>query len=217
MISFIIAYIYLILSPKLLRRIKKTKVVLPAILFCSIVFFTVQKTDQLFDISFNKLRYVSFFNNPNAYGIEGRYSVWKLGVEKYLYSPIFGTGIANATNAKNAKLGLTGTVKGFYSPHNEYINLLLTTGIIGFFLYLLLFITILKKVNIILKNNTDDYSVFIAKSIKSIIIALAVFNMAVGFWDNSYIPALLMLLFGAMYAVDSASYRILSNYTIRSV
>jgi hypothetical protein len=41
--------------------------------------------------------------------------------------------------------------------------------------------------------------------------------MAVGFWDNAYIPPLLMLLFGAMYATDSTSSRILSNYTLKSL
>jgi len=204
-LSLSIGYLYLVLSPKLSRRVKKSRIALIIIFISSITFFTIRQTDQLFGVSYKNLRDFSFVATPDISGIEGRVGSWKLGLKKYIYSPIVGTGVANATNIRNTRLGTTNKIRNFYSPHNEYINILMTTGMFGFFIYLLLFITVLKKVNIVLKKKVNIVSVFIAKSIKAIIIALALFNMAVGFWDNTYIPALLMLLFGALYAADNSS------------
>ena len=162
-----------------------------------------------------KLRKVDFQSGIGDDGLSGRFDSWQRGIRKISFSPVFGSGIANATNLQSNKLGLTGTVKGFYAPHNEYINILLVTGALGLFLYLLLFMTVYKKANIVLKNNANDFSIFIAKSIKAIIIALAIFNIAVGFWDNAYIPSLLMLMFGAMYTAENKPNGLLNHTRIK--
>ena len=200
-ISFTVAIIYLLFSRSILKKISLMFVVYSALIGSSLI-IVMYNTSSFFTIPYDHLRGLI----PKVSGIyadisalEIRFRLWMRGLEKFSLSPVFGTGTANATNAQSEQLGLTG-MKYFYTPHNEYINILITSGIFGLLLYLLLFIIVFKKADSISRNNTDYFSIFIANSTKAIIIALAVNNIAVGFWDNAIIPPLLMLLFGAMYA-----------------
>jgi O-antigen ligase len=200
-ISFFIGIIYLLFSSSILKkRTIKLISIFMLVGFSSIII--MNNTNKFFIIPYDHLRgmipKVSGID-ANISSLETRFNAWMKGLKKYSLSPVFGTGTANATNIQSDKLRLEG-IKHFYSPHNEYINILITSGILGLFLYLLLFISVYNKADSISKKNTDNFRIFIANSTKAIIIALAVFNMAVGFWDNAIIPPLLMLLFGTMYA-----------------
>lgn len=129
---------------------------------------------------------------------------WKQGMLKSMISPVFGFGIEHENHRKAALLIGPDTVREFYAAHNEYIDILLTTGIVGLTLYLSFFISVFRKASMILRNNSDEFSIYLARSVKAIIVAIAVFNLAVGIWYNPFIPPILMLIFGAMYGVKKS-------------
>lgn len=141
-----------------------------------------------------------------SYGVSdvtNRVLLWKNGIQKGMLSPIFGWGPAHASNIKAEETGLSSKEgKYFYGPHNEYIDIFIQTGLIGLILFLALFISVFRKANQILKENTGYFVLFLARSVQTIIIAFAIFDLADGFWFNAIIPAMLMMLFGAMYGTD---------------
>jgi O-antigen ligase len=193
----------------LLSMAKLNKVVMKLLLsiILLMVFASFINLEQLFGPAYAfirgfRLSEIFYDSGVNESVISGRFYHWKMGFLKYMLSPVFGWGLSIGDNMLNESWGLTETIRGFYAPHSEYIDLLLTTGIIGLAIYLLFFITIYKKASMLSKNKTDCFSVFLGRSVQAIIIALAIFSFADGFWFSAFVPALLMLLFGAMYAVD---------------
>jgi O-antigen ligase len=166
--------------------------------------------DYFFGISFSSLRGFRLDNifsvtKEQSYGVSdltNRIILWKYGIEKAVMSPIFGWGIANASNILADKMGIAGSGMGFYGPHNEYVDIFLRTGLVGLFLWAALFISIFRKANKLLKLYSDSFAIFIARSVQAILIALAVFDLSDGFWFNATTPAIAMMIFGVMYGLD---------------
>lgn len=69
----------------------------------------------------------------------GRLGVWPMMLKEYAKKPILGYGF----NSFNRKFSLKYMGKSF-AAHNEYINILFTLGIIGFFLFVLIYYNIWK-------------------------------------------------------------------------
>ena len=70
----------------------------------------------------------------------GRFEIWKTGIERFLSSPIFGTGFYNSYENDWTFHALP------YFYHNTWIQMLAASGIFGFFLYMLHRIETLKAV-----------------------------------------------------------------------
>ena len=68
----------------------------------------------------------------------GRFSIWKTGIERFLSSPVFGTGFYNSYENDWTFHALP------YFYHNTWIQMLAASGIFGFFLYTLHRIETLK-------------------------------------------------------------------------
>ena len=171
------------------------------------VFVFFINLEQLFGLSYEYMRgfrlsEIFYDSDINKSVFSGRLYTWQMGFLKFMLSPVFGWGYAMENNIINESLGLTDTIRNFYGPHNEYLEILISSGIIGLAIYLLFFITIYKKASLLSRNKADCFSMFLGKSVQAIIIALAVFNFADGWWHNAIVPAILMLIFGAMYAVN---------------
>jgi len=136
---------------------------------------------------------------------ENRVALWKMGLKKAMISPVFGWGIGNTSALEARRLGLDETVRGFYGSHSEYIELTIQTGIVGLILIISFFVLVFRKATQIVKTNFGGFQHYIARSVQAIIIALAVFSLFDGFWNNNITPPILMIVFGSMYADDKTS------------
>lgn len=137
---------------------------------------------------------------------ENRIELWKMGLKKVVISPILGWGIGNTSALEARRLGLDETVRGFYGSHNEYVELTIQTGLLGLILIISFFVLVFRKANQIVKTYCAGFKHYIARSVQAIIIALAVFSLFDGFWNNNLIPPILMMIFGSMYANDKTSF-----------
>ncbi len=131
---------------------------------------------------------------------ENRIELWKMGLKKVMISPIFGWGIGNTSAVEAKRLGSEETVRGFYGSHNEYIELTIQTGLLGLILIISFFVIVFRKANQIVKTSCFGFKHYMARSVQPIVIALVVFSLFDGFWNNNLIPPMLMILFGSMYA-----------------
>lgn len=84
--------------------------------------------------------------------LSARIALWKIGVENFVSSPLIGTGIGD--EAKNSKEDITRyQLEGFMSTngsfqyvdyHNAFVQYLVQLGIVGFFLFLAIFYSVIK-------------------------------------------------------------------------
>ena len=138
--------------------------------------------------------------------LTNRFVLWEMGLKKVMISPILGWGIGNTSALEARRLGLDETVRGFYGSHNEYVELTIQTGLLGLILIISFFVLVFRKANQIVKTYCAGFKHYIARSVQAIIIALAVFSLFDGFWNNNIIPPILMMIFGSMYANDKTSF-----------
>ena len=158
----------------------------------------VDDDTEILGVKLYNLRGLTLGSASEESGMDTRLGLWNQGLKKFTYSPIFGTGISIATNARNQMMN-NKSDRAFSSPHNEYISLLIETGFIGLFLYFYFFILIFKRASKITKISKNNYELFVANASKGILISLLFINMAVGFWFNAIIPAMLMIIFGTLF------------------
>lgn len=214
-IALIMSQLYFLIIAKSKDRRRISKIIIPYILVFALLITFLSCFDKLFDIPLSSLRgfrlsYLISGAGDQAYiiggkavsDIERRLILWGKGIQKGMMSPIFGWGPAHASNIKAEELGIVGSDRAFYGAHNEYIEVFMQTGLVGLVLLLSLFIGMFRKANRLLKENSDRFAVFVARSVQAIIVALVVFDLAVGFWFNAITPAILMIIFGVMYSLD---------------
>jgi len=79
--------------------------------------------------------------------------IWPAAWHAFLKSPIYGHGLGNDMEA----IEPVKVVQGYftYSPHNDYLNVLVETGLIGFSLYIWLIYTFLKPIILTVKKSDD--------------------------------------------------------------
>ncbi|MCX6765272.1 MAG: O-antigen ligase family protein [Candidatus Nealsonbacteria bacterium] len=187
-----------------------SKIMLPCTVITVLIIILLLNYNYFFYISFSSLRGFRLDNifsvtKEQSYGVSdltNRIVLWKYGFEKAVMSPIFGWGLANASNIQADIMGIAGSGMAFYGPHNEYVDIFLRTGLVGLFLWLALFFSIFRKANRLLELYSDSFTIFISRSVQAILVALAVFDLADGFWFNATIPAIAMVIFGAMYGLE---------------
>lgn len=105
----------------------------------------------------------------------GRIGRWADSFEVYLQSPVWGHG--HYTIKKVLHI----------SPHNDYLKILLKFGIIGFALFIMIYITIFRQICMNIKNASSNYSKMIYIGFLSGFIGYMVCMFGVGFTQPRYI------------------------------
>jgi len=110
----------------------------------------------------------------------GRFTIWGLALERFLQSPLFGTGW-------NTFVRLFGG-----NSHNDYVLFLVTTGIIGFSLYLLVYTRLLTSAMQFRRNSTANQSLYNAyiAGLVSVLVAMMFVNI--------YNPSYFILMYSAL-------------------
>lgn len=144
-----------------------------------------------FDTLFYEVDRVQSGEWGSEYLASGRPGVWKNNLEIFAAMPLdrqlAGVGIGN-------KIGLGGEEEGIYDSHNDYLDTMIQTGVVGLTLYLLLQLLLLKAI------------LGMAGREKHAFLALFAAVVAMNFLSNSYITRSFMaqLYFLVMAYVEIA-------------
>jgi O-antigen ligase len=183
-LSFVVGIIvYFILESKQITN----KILLKNIaLFSILIVFIIVSINILPEITkeglkyniFEKAKSASIFSSDYS---SGRIEIWSKCIEVFMRNPIFGTG----WNTIYQSIG--------FNSHNEYLLYLTTTGIIGFFLFILIFYRLGKTVfnfrSIENSENTSFYHVYLS-GLTSFMVAM--------FFVNIYSPYIFLFLFSGL-------------------
>lgn len=136
----------------------------------------------------------SFSQSSERATLSWRFISWEKGINEYSKSPIFGLGIRNNPS----------TFMAYHinkvTPHNEFIDILMTTGLFGFVIYILFYISIIN-ISIRINNKPQDrMDYFLSKSLLSIVACFLVHNIAVGSFFNSSLIGILSLITGYIFS-----------------
>ncbi len=96
-----------------------------------------------------------------------RFIVWQGALDIFKHYPIFGSGVETFAYSyyqfRPASHNLTSEWDFLYNKaHNEYLNYLATTGLLGFGAYLIIIITFIKFIIVILKRKGTDHLLLLA-------------------------------------------------------
>ncbi|MEG0570776.1 MAG: O-antigen ligase family protein [Oscillospiraceae bacterium] len=125
----------------------------------------------------------------------GRVTIWKQGLNAYVHAPVFGCGPRNVFNALskyNDTVHVSVDVGGL---HNMFLELLVTTGVVGFLLYMIFFIGIICVImKYVFKKSTRELNKR-NKAILSVLIGSVVMLIAMNFGES------IMLFSASPYAM----------------
>jgi O-antigen ligase len=71
----------------------------------------------------------------------GRGKLWEAGLEVFPENPVFGYGTGGYKSAITPKLGLAAQV-----AHNSFLSVLVEQGIVGFLLYMMMFLAVFRSI-----------------------------------------------------------------------
>ncbi len=102
---------------------------------------------------FDGMNFVNKFYSIKDASINNRILTWQSAIEGFKDKPILGYGLENQKYVFSKYYNANNTEQWFDKAHNNYLDILLTSGILGFFVYLLiifvvffiLFKSVLKK------------------------------------------------------------------------
>lgn len=118
---------------------RKWKLIVVLIAFASGLLITIPKNNNRFIELFNYRSYteLDFYNSTSI-----RYTIFKCNMKMFMGQPIFGYGLGDVNDKlENCLSKVFGKEQSNYNSHNQYFNILLSTGILGliyflFFLFL---------------------------------------------------------------------------------
>lgn len=132
----------------------------------------------------------------------GRFSIWKSGIEVFKKNIVFGIGFANIVDYTVDKMPNSFVAKNkFAAFHNTFIDLLVSQGIIGFIIGSSIFIYFvvlnIKKYKMVIKNKVTikSYSIIISIIISIIFSSLFVSQI---FYINNYVTFAFWMILGYM-------------------
>lgn len=160
------------------------------IIVCSSFFFLIPKKNNRFEelISLNSYGELDENNSTSI-----RVLIYKCGTEALLENPILGNGIGDVQDLlemcySNEKANFT---KGMYNSHNQYLFIWLSSGMVGFLIFLGLIIFYFKKA--IQYNDNSMFSIlvlycmiFLFENVLSRQSGVIFFSFIVNYflWDN---------------------------------
>ena len=136
----------------------------------------------------------SFASGSKRATLSWRFISWEQGIYEYFKSPIFGLGIRN-----NPSTYLAYHINKV-TPHNEFIDILMTTGVFGFTIYIFFYIKIISTAKRIINKPNDRIDYFLGKTLLSIMVCFIVHNIAVGSFFNSSMLGILLLITGYIFS-----------------
>jgi O-antigen ligase len=127
-----------------------------------------------------------------------RFDLWEAGFYMFLSRPVFGIGIMNFENAYGDGRYRVGKAKGYWSPHNIFIQIITETGIVGITAYLLIIFWIF-----VLNRYTRKYALRVKEKRRRLYdalthgldVALVGYVVAGQFITATYYPHLFQLAF----------------------
>ena len=155
----------------------------------------------------NKIFWKTSTHDINA-ASSGRIGIWshnfKVFIESPLYSKILGNGIGSFTSL------VTGPYKHIKPPHNDWLELVMATGIIGIILYLSIILIIVRDIkNSILRTNLKWF--FYAVIISSLITSFTTNGYVFRFENNQ----IFWLIIGSFYSLNKIKDLERSNLSIK--
>jgi O-antigen ligase len=150
--AIVVSLIYYFLSSKTKLSIKISVII--ALLIFSFAFYQFLKTDYAFKIIGIK-RIAETIKDPRTY--MARWIAWHIFWDGFKAKPLIGYGLENSPVVffKFFNYNLFNYEEAIFDrPHNKYIEILVTTGILGAILWLIFFISIVYS---IFKNEDDRF------------------------------------------------------------
>ena len=115
--------------------------------------------------------------------LSSRFISWKVGLGEFIKSPIFGWGLRY--HPANFHI----------SPHNEFIDVLMVSGLLGFAFYFAFYYHTIALAIKIKKDKNSRMNQFLGKSLLAIVASLLVHNIAVGsFYNFTILPIFLIFV-----------------------
>jgi O-antigen ligase len=116
-----------------------------------------------------------FFNNTSSDYFSGRMQLWRQSIDLFLRKPFFGWGWFSTVDI--LKIGGRGEV-----PHNTYIEILVETGVVGFFAYLFILGFYSWQTIRIIKRNSMNFHILCAICTQVIFLVWSITENPV--WDE---------------------------------
>lgn len=160
----IIGIILIIYQKNNKNIISKAKFALQSILVSIVILYTVFNSKILYAVIGKRLNYFieAFISGEAAsYSDQMRLLMINIGIDRFFEKPIFGYGLDNYRVLLNNHIGIE-----TYS-HNNFIELLISGGIIGFVIYYIIIAFIIKK---LYKYKNSDIAIPILTCISAILI-----------------------------------------------
>ncbi|MDB3887367.1 O-antigen ligase family protein [bacterium] len=160
----IVGFILWLISKEIKQKAQKTIIIIISLILIA-SFFTIPKVLKRFE-SITNIEYS--YSNPNPLnhfngeikkenwnGLNTRLAIWSCVVEEISKNPIIGTGIGDLQNnlrQNYSEKKFTLAQEANYNSHNQFLDVLLSGGILGLFLFIIYFYQIFK-----LSINNSNY------------------------------------------------------------
>jgi O-antigen ligase len=140
------------------RRVKKKGLIIASIVAFIIILITLYIRSERVQSYLSEESNASVITQLEK---DERVSIWKSAIEVFKENPLLGVGIGDSCDKLKKKFKSLGFTKGYYdnlNAHNQYLEVLLGSGIVGFSI----FISILGTMSYIaIKNRNMLYGIFI--------------------------------------------------------
>jgi O-antigen ligase len=182
---YIASLIFLLVFSRFKESLKaRTKVLGAGLALISVLFILLMDTKIVWS------RLSTLFRKETFVVFGHGYSWWDI-LRIWSDFPLFGTGLGTFASI-SAMYKTTGAQSAFSWAHNDYLQLLSETGLLGFLLVALFFVLYLRRVIILWFNRHDSYVVCLVLGGLSSLFGMLVYS-ALDF--NLHIPAVSLLFF----------------------
>jgi len=131
-----------------------------------------------------------------------RFELWEKGIKMFIKSPLFGAGF-----------GTYRYFGGRNDPHNYYIEMLSTQGIIGFSFIVLLFYYTFKNGGILYKEKGTEFLTGLGLSVQGITVAIIITNLFGDRWSYFHLGGYYWILMATVTNARSFAKRNTKNLT----
>jgi O-antigen ligase len=202
LLFILITFIIILISRDLKGLKNKINVLIIIIVIISLSYYLINNVTIFYEIIGRRMENLFDFvlgEDTNEGSINIRSVMISVGIDKFKERPILGYGI------DNYKLLFSNYVGGEYTySHNNFVELLVGTGILGAFTYYLTNIIVLKDLIKTSKNNKKTLS----NTFLAIIIAYLFMSVGLVYYYNKHISILL--------AVGSIVFRLIQSEQVKS-
>ena len=137
---------------------KKKKIILSSILIIFVLFISSIFIFKDFEVikkveSLRRISNISLSDSTSA----SRLVIWKYSFDSFIDKPIFGWGLENFDDSFNKYYDNTISEEWFDRAHNNYLDILITGGIISLLIYLIFIFFVFKLIYFLYKEEKIDF------------------------------------------------------------